>query len=334
MSVPAADERSVPGELRGPGPSRLRITREIKLPRLRRLPRRVVALDAERNPQGFTLRLHWNGRLTAARERGAKPAGGPFVLALDPSICFRRRDRVHPRSRTELKMLAPDLFPFVADATHYAVSRLGGNDAHYCALPNDELTAILDRFPAPASVIVAPPDARALERAVEERLDVGDIADLLPGAGHLINPAMVLGSGLAALVVAGIVASALLWNANSEAALRAQRAELARLQGVTARLVDRRQAILRMSTVLQQQEVFAQRPSGEVIELIAKVLAALPDGAFVERIEYAKQSLAISGWGNNAPDWVKAAGLNPARVTTEKMPLNDRFVITFNLPAK
>ena len=308
---------------------RPRLSRELRLPRLRRLPRRIVALDAAHNPVGFTLRLHLNGRLSAVRERGARLAGTPFVLALDPAICFRRRDRAHPKSRSELRMLASDLFPFQPDATQYALSHLGGEDAHYCALPDDELNAILDRFPAPAAIIIAPPQASALGRAVTERLDAGEVADLLPAAGHLVNPAVVLGGVLALLLVGGIAASLFAWSSHYDTERRTERAEYARLLAATQSLEARRLAITRMLAQLQQEQRFVLRPSRVVADTIAKVLNALPDGSFVDRVEYSKQTLTISGWGNNAEDWVKKAGLAPQRIATEKMPLNDHFVITF-----
>lgn len=309
--------------------SRARLSRELKMPRFRRLPRRIVAVDRDHNALGFTSRLHLNGRLTAERERGAKLAGTPFVLALDPAICFRRRDRAHPKSRSELRMLAPDLFPFPADGTQYALSHLGGADPHYCALPNDELGTILDRFPEPAAVIVAPAQAGALGRAVAERLDAGEVADLLPDARHLVNPAAVLSGALAVLMVGGIAASLYAWSSHYDTERRTERAAYTRLMAVTQKLVERRLAVSHMITELEQEQRFAQRPSRLVVDTIAKLLNALPDGAFVDRIEYSKQTLTISGWGNNAEDWVKKAGLAPQRIATEKMPLNDRFVITF-----
>jgi len=308
---------------------RLRLSRELKLPRLRRLPRRVVALDPSGTALSFTLRLHLSGRLTAVRERGAKLAGTPFVLALDPAICFRRRDRAHPKSRSELRMLASDLFPFQADATQYARSHMGGEEPNYCALPNDELDAILDRFPAPAAIIVAPAQANALGRAVVERLDAGEVADLLPAAGHLINPAAVLSGALGLLLVAGIAGGLYAWSSHYDTQQRTQRAEYARLQAVTQNLVSRRLAVSRMITELEQEQRFVQRPSRSVVDTIAKVLTALPDGSFVDRIEYSKQTLTIAGWGNNAEEWVKKAGLSPQRIVTEKMPLTDHFIITF-----
>jgi hypothetical protein len=91
---------------------------------------------------------------------------------------------------------------------------------------------------------------------------------------------------------------------------------------------------VRMAGELQQEQAFAKAPSRGALDLIAKTLAALPAGAYVDRIEYGKGTLTISGWGNGVSDWIKTAGVEPKNVTSEKMPIADRFVITFAVASK
>jgi hypothetical protein len=283
------------------------------------LPRRLVAVDRARERHEFRIRVRLDGRVAVVR--GAAGRAGPFVLAVDPMLVYRRRAAFVPPAAADMQQMAAGLFPFDRETTAYAAA----SETEVFAVPRAELTALGDGLGEPQAVLVAPPTAPELTAALAGRLRRGEAADLSNHPRRLANPAALITAGLVvalAGVIWGVAAAA---TARDDSRLAELRQQLRQIEANAGPLIQRRETIARMSVAMDETDRLEQSQRRLAIEMVGRLLVAVPPGAFIEKVEYAEQRIVLTGFGNEPLQWLGPFGVKPEDVIITKMPATDRF---------
>ncbi len=256
---------------------------------------------------------------------------GGYILALDPSLVFRRRGDFIPAHATELKATTAEMFPFETDETCYSAGQQANGRIAYYAVKKEELDAMYMGTEAPQSVLVAPANKADLAYAVDERLNRGPVVDLAANARKFVNPGILVTAALTTILIAAIWLGITLWSERHDDQAAGLKAELARIEQETEPLIAKRQAIGRMNTALAELTRFSEEDGGRAIKVLSELLFSMPSNTFIDEIEFQSGAVVISGFGNDVLAWLTDFGVEPNDVDVSELPQRDSFTATVSL---
>lgn len=292
------------------------------------LPSHLEALDAAGERLPFALALRWDGDVRVVP--GSPPTRWPgrgTIAVIAPERCLRRRLRVRPHNRAELRALAADLFPFdITEAPLALYQRSDGLDV--CVLAEADRTAVAGATAA----LVAAPNAPAILAALHRRLAHGEVFDFAPAPPRLVGPAPVLAALHVVLLAATLGGALGLSMMGQSAQQRALRADALRLQEEAQPLSQRRQVTAAMVRGVEELAQFSRRPAAALVPQVAALLKDMPSGTLVDKIGFKGGQLTISGLGNEAADWLERNGVGDTELQVADLPKTDRFTVTKTLP--
>ena len=294
------------------------------------LPANVVAVDANRESHHYRLRVRVDGGVKVVSRKSASIRGG-YILALDPSLVFRRRGDFIPTHANELKATTAELFPFEADETCYSAGQQANGRIAYYAVKKEELDAMYVAAEAPQSVLVAPANKTALAYAVGERLNRGTVVDLATNARKFVNPGLLVTAALTTFLITAVWLGISLWSERHDERASGLKAELDRIERETEPLIAKRQAIGRMNTALAELTRFSEEEGGRAIKVLSELLLSMPRNTFIDEIEFKSGAVVISGFGNDVLAWLTDFGVESDDVKISTLPERDRFTATVTL---
>ena len=289
------------------------------------LPRHVTAIESGA-ATAYRLQVRPDGCIHVAHSQTPPTRRGrPFILALAPSMVFRRRITVQPRNSNHLRLMGEQMLPFDSQNLRFGVARLQGA-LYLCGVARSDLEACEQLWGKPAAILVAPCDREDLRHAIEDRLSLGVIADLAERPRWLIGPAPVVTVALVAGLVGLVAGGWGVWNARYSQLHESLRQQIASLERETAPIVAQRRTIVRMDRAMQAHADFAGHTSAVTMASLTAVMGAMPTGTYLDSIDLTAERLVISGYGNDAATWLSRAQFPQSEVKITSLPKIDRFV--------
>lgn len=290
----------------------------LKLP-FARVPEWLLAVGREGVRTSYRIRGRWDGGVSL-EEVDAVPPGKPCIAVLDPDLPYRRRLQRFPataRSRQALLKAAPDEFALPSTGVRHALGLRDG-DGYLYALPESELDQMTRAGLQPVAVLVAAGqlDAAGCLGALETLDSHGDAVNFIRGRRLLarrtvrnaVLAALLLGIvGGAAQLLLGpdLVGEAIAWRAQT---LRREAGNLPQLHGATETMVASREATGKLFGM----------PEAKAPAVLGNLLATVPSGHSIRRIEIVGGTLRVAGSGADVQDWLIGAGFPAEGITVEE----------------
>ncbi|HEY6897935.1 MAG TPA: hypothetical protein VI279_11785 [Rhodocyclaceae bacterium] len=302
--------------------------KECTAPRRMPIPLAPVWLVAEgRDGSRSTWRInhHWDGRRTLTPCEA--PAKQPCYLVLDGDLPFRRKLQRFPadrRARQALLRTAPDEFPLPQAEVDYALGVRQG-DGYLYALPRTERTRWQQAGLNPAVVLVAsePLGEDACLAALESFERLGAVvafgsAPRFVQRNVLRNGVLGFGALLGLALCVWLVAAPRLFDDIMEWQLRSLRREA----GDLPRLY---QAAEDMAATEKALASLRASPEAKAPHVLAKLMATIPPGVAIRRIEIAGGVLRVAGSGTEVQPWLLDAGFPASGINIEQIGSFSRF---------
>ncbi len=295
-----------------------------------RLPKRIVAFDAQGKPQHFRLTIDWFGGLHITQQSAlsAFAPGERCWLILDPALVFYRKSRLPVQSAADLPRLAADFFPFPPEQTFYAQARIDNED-YVCALRDQDWQQWQKTSPAPpAGVLVTPVNIPSVRAAIQNRLARGAIADLQPRPDNYFQPGVaraIFWAMLLFVLLAGGV-----WGGQRVLAWQNSRLE-ARLNELSAEFGQVRaqgKALQKMQETLLTLADFQGGTGTALYNRLQSLVQTLPPNHSIDRIEYKDGRLSIGGLGQSPQSWLLQNGALANDVQITQLPQINRYTAT------
>jgi hypothetical protein len=283
------------------------------------MPQWLVAVDRDGKQSAWRIRRRWDGR--PRLEPRQLPAGKGCIVALDPDLPYRRKLQRFPataRARRALLRAAPDEFPLPAEAVRYALGTRGG-DGYLLALPEQELTRLREAGLNAAAIVTA---GEGLDEAgclaalatIEKQGETASFARgkrLLPRSWLrpvVLAVSLLLLAGAAAQLLLGpdLLGNAIAWR-NEQ--MRREAGDLPRLYATTETMAASHAAAAKLRAL----------PEARAAAVLGQILATVPPGHGIRRIEIANGTLRLAGSGADVQDWLTAAGFPANGIVVEKI---------------
>jgi len=298
-------------------PSAAHSASKLRLP-IGLVPEWLVAVGRDGIRAHFRICQHWDGRITLVPE--SVPPGKPCIAVVDFSLPFRRRLQRLPatsRARQALLKAAADEFPLATESVRYALGERDGEGYLY-AMTEEDLAHLSHAGLEPAVVLVAAGEANqaGCETALETFETQGEAVSFVRGPrllnrrwlrnGILVACLLGIAAGVAQLLLGpDLLGDAVAWRVQK---LRREAGDLPRLYGATETMIASREAAAKL---------FAMRESNAPA-VLGKLLATVPPGHSVRRIEISQSTLRVAGSGADVQVWLAEAGFPAEGIIIEK----------------
>lgn len=298
----------------------------------RRLPRRVIALDGQFKPKHYRIQKNLLGQISVFPQSDLVPLkpDEDCLLCLDPSILYRRKANFNASTRSDLRRLAADLFPFADDDTQYAASSATLSAAYIYALPFAEMAQLQKIANVPvAAVLPCADDKASVESAIQQRLyGVGDLIDLHGSPARFLSPAIASFAAIALIFLLIVFGGAFMWQWQNQWHKSVLSQDIAALESEALPAQKRANAIAIMQSTLLAAQQIQTSASAKAFVIVSQLVASIPNGISIDRIEFKDNKLAISGLGKNPQSWLIQNGFAERDIQITPMPQIDRYAAT------
>ncbi len=305
------------------------------------LPRRIVALNKDLQQKHFRLSSDMLGRIRIVPQSDLVPFGPreKCILALDPAIAFSRAVQFPPRNRAELKRMASDLFPFDAADMIYALRKSTKGKIpdspemqQIYALRQSDWQAIQKNAPVyPVAVLISDATHEGLAQAIERRLELGNIADMLPIAPAFVPPAFLRAAAMMAVLVVLVFGGMALAQAGKQYYLEKLQAEISGLEQELSETNRRYSSLAHMQSAMQALHEFQSQGEARLMPKLNQILLSMPQGISMDRMEYKDGKLEVSGLFRHEQraallSWMQTHGVPAEQLQITPLPQFSRYM--------